>query len=92
MKERFHKYEMKLYTMSNSTDTVMAKQNLVNIFNVEIKCEYELEVVDLLKERNRAMVDNILTTPTLVASYGTKKRHIIGDFSNLVYELAEMKK
>jgi len=44
--------------------------------------QYELAIIDLLEQPQRAIEDRIIATPTLVREHPSPSRRMIGDLSN----------
>lgn len=74
-------YILKLYITGQTPYSLRAIDNLNNICR-ELKEEYELRVIDILKDPQLAEDDKIIATPTLVKELPPPLRKIIGDLSN----------
>lgn len=66
--------------MTPRAETAIA--NLRRICDAELRGQYEIEVIDVLKEPDRAEQDKILATPTLIKQLPPPLRRVIGDLSN----------
>ena len=75
-------YELRLYVAGQTTKSLAAFANLKKICEEHLTGQYEIEVIDLLKEPQLASGDQILAIPTLVRKLPEPIRKIIGDLSN----------
>lgn len=69
---------LKLYIASGTPNSVQAMKNLQEIIDEYLTGCHSLEVIDVLKEPARAIVDGVLVTPTLVRTSPLPKVSIIG--------------
>ncbi len=76
------KWELKLYVAGQTAKSLQAFANLKKICEEHLAGEYEIEVVDLLRNPQLAQGDQILALPTLVRKLPEPVRKIIGDLSN----------
>ena len=77
-----HRYLLKLYVTGTSPRTEQAIANLRRICEQELKGEYQLEIIDVLKHPQAAEDDRILATPTLIKQLPPPLRRVIGDLSD----------
>ena len=82
MAKKSKKYELRLYIAGNTTKSITALKNLKRYCEEHLKGQYEIEVIDLLKNPQLAEGDQILAVPTLVKKVPEPVRRIIGDLSN----------
>jgi circadian clock protein KaiB len=82
MAKKSKKYELRLYIAGNTPKSVTALRNLKRYCEEHLKDQYEIEVIDLLKNPQLAEGDQILAVPTLVKKVPEPVRRIIGDLSN----------
>jgi len=75
-------YELRLYVAGQTTKSLAAFANLKKICEENLTGQYEITVIDLLKEPQLASGDQILAIPTLVRKLPEPIRKIIGDLSN----------
>jgi circadian clock protein KaiB len=75
-------YVLRLYVMAQTPNSTRALANIKRICEEELDGEYELEVVDVLKNPQLAEDDKIIATPTLVKKLPPPLRRLIGDLSN----------
>jgi circadian clock protein KaiB len=82
MEELLSKYVLTLYVAGNSPRTRIAIENLDRICKQELEGRYELEIVDVLENPQRAEDERILATPTLIKQLPPPLRRVIGDLSD----------
>jgi circadian clock protein KaiB len=75
-------YTIKLYITGQTPTSRRALENLEAICQEHLVGEYEINVIDVLKEPQLAEDDKIIATPTVVKQLPTPLRKIIGDLSN----------
>lgn len=75
-------YNLRLYVAGQTSKSITALKNLKRICEDHLKGQYEIEVIDLLKDPQLAEGDQILAIPTLVRKLPEPVRTIIGDLSN----------
>lgn len=75
-------WELRLYVAGQTPKSLAAFANLKKICDEHMPGEYEIEVIDLLKEPQLAAGDQILAIPTLVRKLPEPIKKIIGDLSN----------
>lgn len=76
------KYILTLYVTGSSPRTKIAIDNLNRICAEELSGRYELEIVDVLENPQRAEDERILATPTLIKQLPPPLRRVIGDLSD----------
>ncbi|HEX6628278.1 MAG TPA: circadian clock KaiB family protein [Gemmatimonadaceae bacterium] len=76
------KYLLTLYVTGNSPRTKVAIDNLNRICSQELEGRYELEIIDVLENPQRAEDERILATPTLIKQLPPPLRRVIGDLSD----------
>jgi len=76
------KWILKLYVAGQTPKSMAAFENLKKICQDYLSDQYEIHVIDLLKNPQLAEGDQILAIPTLVRKLPTPFRKIIGDLSN----------
>jgi circadian clock protein KaiB len=75
-------WELRLYVAGQTPKSITAFANLKKICEEHMAGEYDIEVIDLLKEPQLASGDQILAIPTLVRKLPEPIRKIIGDLSD----------
>lgn len=82
MEGRLSKYLLTLYVTGTSPRAKVAIENLNRICSQELDGRYELEIVDVLENPQRAEDERILATPTLIKQLPPPLRRVIGDLSD----------
>jgi len=75
-------WQLRLYVAGQSPKSLTALENLRRLCKTHLAGQYEIEVIDLLKDPRLAAGDQILAVPTLVRKLPEPIRKIIGDLSN----------
>ena len=75
-------WQLRLYVAGQTAKSLTAFANLKDICEKHLKGQYEIEVIDLLKNPKLAKGDQIFAIPTLVRKLPEPIRKIIGDLSN----------
>jgi circadian clock protein KaiB len=76
------KWQLRLYVAGQTPKSVSAFANLKKLCEEYLNGQYQIEVIDLLKNPDLAKQDHILAIPTLVRKLPVPIRQIIGDLSN----------
>ena len=76
------KYRLILYVTGTSPRAKIAIANLQRLCENELEGQYELEIVDVLENPQRAEDEKILATPTLIKKLPLPLRRVIGDLSD----------
>jgi circadian clock protein KaiB len=74
--------KLRLYISGKTPNSLLALKNIKKICEEHIQNDYELEIVDLLKDPKLSEEYEILAIPTLVRKNPQPVRKIIGDLSN----------
>lgn len=75
-------YMLRLYVAGQTKKSLAAMANLLTFCEHHLAGQYEIEIVDLMKNPTLAAGDQILAIPTLVRRLPSPLRRIIGDLSN----------
>ena len=75
-------WQLRLYVAGQSPKSLAALENLRRLCKTHLAGQYEIEVIDLLKDPRLAAGDQILAVPTLVRKLPEPIRKIIGDLSD----------
>ena len=75
-------WELCLYVAGQTPKSIAALANLKKFCEENLKGQYTIEVVDLVKHPQLARGDQILAIPTLVRKLPSPMKKIIGDLSN----------
>jgi circadian clock protein KaiB len=84
------KYILRLYVAGSTPQSSRAIINLKAICETHLKNRYELTVVDLYEQQERAREDQIVVAPTLVRQRPLPVRRVIGDLSQTDRVLAAL--
>jgi circadian clock protein KaiB len=76
------KWELRLYTAGQTPKSLAAIKNLKKVCEEHFAGQYEIEIIDLLKNPRLAKDDQIVAIPTLVRKLPEPVRKIIGDLSD----------
>jgi circadian clock protein KaiB len=82
-------FRLRLYVADDTLNSRQAVANLRAICNRYLPGRYEIELVDVVKEPDRAMEDRIFLTPTLIKLAPGLVERIVGTLSqtNLVLQV-----
>jgi circadian clock protein KaiB len=82
------RYVLRLYVSGSTQRSIRAITNLKAICELHLRGRYDLIVVDLYEQKERALKDQILVAPTLVRESPLPIRRMIGDLSSTARVLA----
>lgn len=74
-------YKLKLYISDHNKRSVAAIENLTRLIENNLVNKDDLEIIDVLRDVERAKKDHIIATPTLVRFCNDSVTKIFGDFS-----------
>jgi circadian clock protein KaiB len=75
-------WNLRLYVAGQTPKSLMAFANLKRLCEEHLTERYSIEVVDLMREPQRAKTDQIVALPTLVRKLPEPIKRVIGDLSN----------
>lgn len=75
------KHVLKLYITGQTPNSVRALENMNKICKEDLFGEFEIKVVDILKEPHLAEDDKIIATPTVIKVLPPPIRKVVGDLS-----------
>ena len=75
-------WNLRLYVAGQTAKSIAAIANLKRICEQHMDSQYEVEVIDLIKQPQLARSDQIIAIPTLVRKVPSPTRRIIGDLSS----------
>ncbi len=81
-KKPVKRWQLRLYVAGQSPKSITALNNLKQLCATHLPGQYEIEVIDLVKNPKLAAGDQILAIPTLVRKLPAPAKKIIGDLSN----------
>lgn len=76
-------FHFRLYVAGNAPNSQKAVLNLRAFCNSFLPDRYEIEIVDLFADPQRALADKVLLTPTLAFTFDGATRRIVGDLSDM---------
>ena len=76
------KWNLRLYVAGDSPKSRAALSNLKNLCEKHLPGQYEIEVIDLVKNPALARDHQILAIPTLVRKLPEPMKRVIGDLSD----------
>jgi circadian clock protein KaiB len=84
-------YQLRLYIAGQTADSTAALANVIELCERYLTDRYEIEVIDILENPRRAMIDSILITPTLIRAAPLPVRKVIFglNHANLVHQIVE---
>ncbi len=71
-------HKFRLFVADGADNSVQAKANLAAICHAHLPGRYEIEVVDVFRDPERALAEGVFMTPTLVRLSPSPVRRIIG--------------
>jgi circadian clock protein KaiB len=72
------RFKFRLYVAGDTQNSAQALANLTALCRKHLPDDYELEIVDVFRDPNRALTDGICMTPTLLKITPLPVRKIIG--------------
>ena len=75
-------YKLKLYIAGQNLKSERTVTNIRRICEQDLEGEYELSIIDLLRQPQYGESEKIMVTPTLVKEFPPPLRRIIGDLSD----------
>lgn len=76
------RYVLRLYVTGRTPRSEMAVSNLRRIVERDLDGRYDLEIVDVLEDPERAEEDRVIATPSLLKLLPPPARRLIGDLSD----------
>ena len=83
-------YLLQLYVVGMTPRSMRAITNIKKICAEHLADRYVLELIDLVKEPERARADQIVAVPTLIKQQPLPLRRIIGELSDAKRVLVEL--
>jgi len=75
-------YRFRLFVSGATNRSTKAITNLKKVCEQHLAGRYELEVIDIYKQPDKAFTEQIVAAPTLVKQLPSPLRRFIGDLSN----------
>lgn len=76
-------YNLRLYVAGQSPKSVTALSNLRRVCDQYLSGRYTIDIIDLMKEPQRAQADQIVAIPTLIRKMPEPVKRILGDLSSM---------
>ncbi len=76
------KWRLRLYVAGQSAKSMTALENIRKLCETHMPGQYNIEIIDLVKQPQLARGDQIIAIPTLVRELPAPMKKIIGDLSN----------
>ncbi|MDP5202246.1 circadian clock KaiB family protein [Flavobacterium sp. DG2-3] len=76
------RHKLTLFVSGMSVNSGHAIENLRRICDEHLKGNYDLEIIDINREKEQAVLHQIVAIPTLIKHEPLPKRIIIGDLSD----------
>ena len=74
-------FEFTLYVAGETQNSAQATRNLARLCQSALPDQHAIEVVDVLKDPQRALADGVFMTPTLIKRSPLPLRRIVGTLS-----------
>jgi circadian clock protein KaiB len=75
-------FKFHLYVAGDAPNSAQAINNLGAFCRTHLTERYEIEIIDVFREPNRALAEGIFMTPTLIALTPPPIRRIVGTLSH----------
>jgi circadian clock protein KaiB len=75
-------YVLRLYVAGTSERSARAIRNAKRLCDENLSGRYELEVIDVFKQTDRAREDQVIAIPTLIKKLPVPLKRFIGDLSD----------
>jgi circadian clock protein KaiB len=76
------RFTFRLYVAGDAPNSMQAIANLTALCREHLRERHEIEIVDVLREPQRALADGVFLTPMLVKAAPAPMRRIIGSLSH----------
>jgi circadian clock protein KaiB len=76
------RYALRLYVSGSTPQSTRAIANIKRLCEEHLKGRYDLEVIDLYQQPERAQGEQIIAVPTLIKRLPLPLRRLIGDLSS----------
>lgn len=74
-------FKFRLYVAGDALNSAQARSNLNALCRAHLAGRYQIEVVDVFREPQRALADAVFMTPTLIKLAPLPQRTIVGTLS-----------
>ena len=76
------KHQFTLFVSGMSVKSGHAIENLRKICDTYLKDNYEVEIIDISRDKEQALIHEIVAIPTLIRTNPAPRRIILGDLSD----------
>ena len=76
------KHQFTLFVSGMSVKSGHAIENLRKICDTYLKDNYEVEIIDISRDKEQALIHQIVAIPTLIRTHPAPRRIILGDLSD----------
>lgn len=83
-------HQFRLYVAGNSPNSQQARRNLELLCAKHLAGCHQIEVVDVLKDPDRALEDEVLLAPTLIRLSPAPPQFLLGNLSDTATVLASL--
>ena len=83
-------FHFRLYVAGDAPNSLRAVANLRDLCREHAPDQHEIEIVDVIREPQRALADGVLLTPTVVRLAPGPTRRIVGNLSQRETVLATL--
>ena len=83
MRTRSDHYRFRLYVTGNASNSLQAIANLLQLCKLHLADRHDIEIVDLSREPDRALADQVYLTPTLIKLAPEPQTQVVGSLNNL---------
>lgn len=80
--EEVDTYVLRLFIAGTSPNSVRAVTNLKNVCEEHLPGRYELEIIDVHQQMDKAEGEQLIALPMLLKKYPGTERRLIGDMSD----------
>ena len=84
------KYVLRLFVAGATDRSRQAVLRIRHLCEVELKDNFELEVIDIYQQPNLARDNQIVATPTLIKEFPRPVRRFIGNLANIIGLFVEL--
>ncbi len=81
-KRKTEKYIFRLYVSGATAKSTRAVENIRKLLEKNLKGRYELEIIDIYQEPEKARSEQVIAAPTLIKKLPLPLRRFIGDLSD----------
>jgi circadian clock protein KaiB len=77
------KYSLQLFITGATPNSTRAVANIKSICETHLRGNYELEIIDVYREKDRAIKNQVVAVPMLIKRFPLPERRLIGDMSKV---------